>query len=303
MSMGTSLRSYYRGHSLVSMRDGQANASRYYHFDHQGTTQCLTNEAGVVTDRFAADAWGVEVKRTGSSINRHWYIGNWGYSQTAVTNLYYVRARLLNAALGRWFSADRVIPAQNRYWYTRNRPGSRIDPLGWVCTRPGDTCNACGKTLECSECDPFGREVVDPSCKSVPCGDPKCENGASQLVQIWGRMRDVATGVPPAEGMPRAPGLLQIGCSRGQPQNPGMGKKPTPWAQTDCCVRNGFCTGKITCMDCGSVPEGARYSKQPSCIQACLVEHEQDHVKINAATRARGRGSHTTCWEWSVRRM
>jgi len=53
MSMGTSLGSYYRGHSLVSMRDGQANASRYYHFDAQGTTQCLTNEAGAVTDRFA----------------------------------------------------------------------------------------------------------------------------------------------------------------------------------------------------------------------------------------------------------
>jgi hypothetical protein len=39
MSMGTALRSYSRGHNLVSMRDGVTNTSRYYHFDHQGTTQ------------------------------------------------------------------------------------------------------------------------------------------------------------------------------------------------------------------------------------------------------------------------
>jgi hypothetical protein len=36
------------------------------------TTQCLTDISGAVTDRFASDAWGVQVKRTGTSINRHW---------------------------------------------------------------------------------------------------------------------------------------------------------------------------------------------------------------------------------------
>lgn len=78
--MSTSLRRYFRGHRLVAMQDVQANQTRYYHFDHQGTTQCLTDEAGAVTDRFASNAWGVPVKRTGTSINRQWYIaGLWRF--------------------------------------------------------------------------------------------------------------------------------------------------------------------------------------------------------------------------------
>jgi hypothetical protein len=51
----TAVRRYYRGHDLVTVRDVAAGQSRVYHFDHQGTTQCLTGQAGAVTDRFAAD--------------------------------------------------------------------------------------------------------------------------------------------------------------------------------------------------------------------------------------------------------
>jgi hypothetical protein len=161
MSMGTSLRSYSRGHTLVSMQDGVANATRYYHFDHQGTTQCLTNEAGVVTDRFASDAWGVEVKRTGNSINRHWYVGNGGY-YVGRAAFYYVRRRNLSAALSAWLSPDPLAFRSSRrlllqvvtrsatrmaqrgtsriavpratyrhtYEYVRNDPTARIDATG-----------------------------------------------------------------------------------------------------------------------------------------------------------------------------
>ena len=52
----TPLRTYYRGHSLVAMRDEVAGQNLYYHFDHQGTTQALTDSTGTVTDRFASDA-------------------------------------------------------------------------------------------------------------------------------------------------------------------------------------------------------------------------------------------------------
>jgi hypothetical protein len=68
----TAIRRYFRGATLSRMHDVQANQMRYYHFDHQGTTQALTDSTGTVTDRFAADAWGVQVKRTGTSINRQW---------------------------------------------------------------------------------------------------------------------------------------------------------------------------------------------------------------------------------------
>ncbi len=57
------------------MEEVQTGRRLNYHFDHQGTVQCLTDMQGNVTDRFASDAWGVPVKRTGTSLNRQWYVG------------------------------------------------------------------------------------------------------------------------------------------------------------------------------------------------------------------------------------
>src|SRR5437763_3814323 len=104
--MSTALRTYYRGASLVTMRDEQAGANSVFHFDHHGTTQLLTNNAGAPTDRFASDAWGVQVKRTGSSINRNWYVGKWGYYRQTELLTIYVRARYLAPTCGTWITPD-----------------------------------------------------------------------------------------------------------------------------------------------------------------------------------------------------
>src|SRR4051812_21111963 len=102
----TPLRTYYRGHNLAVMRDGQANANRYYHFDQLGTTQCLTDAAATVTDRFGSDAWGVQVRRTGTGINRHWYVGLSGYYRSVDRMLEYVRGRSYRPSIGVWISVD-----------------------------------------------------------------------------------------------------------------------------------------------------------------------------------------------------
>jgi RHS repeat-associated protein len=114
------------------MREEGASSTRYYHFDHQGTTQCLTDSSGAVTDRFASDAWGVEVKRTGSSINRQWYIGNWGYYRQREQMLDYVRRRHLSFLNGRWISMDPIQADHNLLIYVSNQPVRRIDPTGLV---------------------------------------------------------------------------------------------------------------------------------------------------------------------------
>lgn len=133
----TPIRRYSRGRKLVAMRDVEAGLSRYYHYDHQGTTQCLTDGAGGVADRFASDAWGVPVKRTGSSINRQWYIGGLGYY---TGQLQYVRARYLNSLLGQWRSHDRL-PTERPYDYVDNSPGTMVDPSGLVPPRPKYGCS------------------------------------------------------------------------------------------------------------------------------------------------------------------
>src|SRR5438046_2804646 len=133
MSLGTSLRTYQRGHTLASVREqpvGGPAATRYYHADHQGTTQALTDSTGAVTDRFASDAWGVQVKRTGSSINRQWYVGNLGHYRAVDQLLDYVRARYLAVVRGRWLAVDPIRSQTDRFRYAANGPSARVDASG-----------------------------------------------------------------------------------------------------------------------------------------------------------------------------
>ncbi len=130
------LRTYYRGHRLVGVRQqpaGQAASMRYFHFDHQGTTQALTDSTGAVTDRFACDAWGVQVKRTGTSINRQWYVGNLGYTRQVDQVLDYVRARYLVLQLAMFSSKDPLSNPRtilSSYVYGANSPCRFVDPFG-----------------------------------------------------------------------------------------------------------------------------------------------------------------------------
>lgn len=127
--MSISLRHYSRGYDLIAIQTATGE-DRVYHFDHQGTTQCLTDAAsGAVTDRFASDAWGVEVRRTGDSINRQWYVGNFGYYRDR-SEIVYVRERFLASQLSRWLSLD---PLFENYTYVLNTPVARIDPSGLKC--------------------------------------------------------------------------------------------------------------------------------------------------------------------------
>jgi hypothetical protein len=139
--MSTALRTYYRGPSLVTMRDEQAGTSSVYHFDCQGTTQALTSQAGAVTDRFASDAWGVQVKRTGTSINRHWFIGKRGFYRSPGPQVDYLGSDYLQPTLGRLLggSVAGVAIARSPYAFQRNAatlavaivPPIPKDPFKW----------------------------------------------------------------------------------------------------------------------------------------------------------------------------
>jgi RHS repeat-associated protein len=128
--MSTALRTYYGGRKLVTVRNEVAGQSRIYHFDHQGTTQCLTDQTGAVTDRFACDAWGVQVKRAGNSINRQWYVGKLGYYRAVDCMLDYVRARWYSPYTAQWISIDHYKGHGDKYHYVVNRPVVLADASG-----------------------------------------------------------------------------------------------------------------------------------------------------------------------------
>lgn len=124
----TPLRRYYRGHDLTTIVDVPGATTRYFHYDHQGTTQALTDQTGAVTDRFASDAWGVQVKRSGTNINRNWYVGSLGYYRQLDRQLDYVRARHLDLPRGGWLSRD-LASGQRLYGYSDSNPSKLVDPL------------------------------------------------------------------------------------------------------------------------------------------------------------------------------
>lgn len=122
---------------------------------------------------------------TGSDPKQGW-LGSLGYRPTGRTQSdYYVRARHLGAAAGRWTTVDRHWPWQPAYGYVRSAPSTFVDYTGAQPSRTGGapslptTINCDTPTNDaiyqyCYWCHSMGGNRVDPQCQQ------KCDNAASQ---------------------------------------------------------------------------------------------------------------------------
>src|SRR5438093_11341331 len=105
----------------------------FYGYDGHGNVRFLTNMAGTVTDTYQYDAFGRIISITGSTPNNFKYSGEWLDSNVG---LFYLRARYLNPATGRFWARDPIEGVQccgmswNPYIYTRDNPVNAIDPAG-----------------------------------------------------------------------------------------------------------------------------------------------------------------------------
>jgi RHS repeat-associated protein len=118
---------------LISQR--REDATNYYHFDAQGSTRQLTDDGATVSDAYTYSAFGETVAASGTTENKHRYVGRSGYFLDDRVNAYYVRARTYNYALARWKSTDRaefMAGDVNLYRYCENSPVEQTDPSGAV---------------------------------------------------------------------------------------------------------------------------------------------------------------------------
>ncbi len=133
----------YAGGKLVASIEKVAGLSptiKYMHGDHLGSISVITDATGAVLERLRFDVFGAPVNLNGTSKASfgaaHTNRGYTGHEMDASTGLINMNARLYDPVLGRFISADTVVPEPgnmqgfNRYSYVLNNPLLYIDPTG-----------------------------------------------------------------------------------------------------------------------------------------------------------------------------
>lgn len=112
-----------------------ANAARYYHYDHLGSTIALSNEAGIAVARANYSTYGITIQTSGTLNTPFLWQGAFGV-QTDTNGLHHMRARYYQAYIGRFLSEDPLglSAAPNVYAYCNGNPITSNDPLG-LCTQ------------------------------------------------------------------------------------------------------------------------------------------------------------------------
>ena len=127
---GGALATYMYGDELAMMDRG---GERWYVKDGVGSVRGLNDSTGAWSDTWTYDAFGLELDRTGTTSNAYQYAGE---QIDPLTDWYYVRARYLDPASGRFLSEDpyegrmREPMSLHRYLYTPSDPVNYSDPTG-----------------------------------------------------------------------------------------------------------------------------------------------------------------------------
>lgn len=128
-STGTYDTTYYYFNSQLAARKDPDGEKFYYHPDHLGSTNLITNEQGEVVEETTYMPFGAELT---DSNERFLYTGK----EKDSTNLYYYGARYYDPFLRRFTQPDTIIPnvydpqSINRYSYVKNNPYKYVDPSG-----------------------------------------------------------------------------------------------------------------------------------------------------------------------------
>lgn len=123
---------YTRGDDTLISQERNGTET-YYIYDGHGSVRMLADENSEITDRYDYDAYGELTAKTGTTVNPYLYAGE-QYDQT--TRLYYLRARYMDPAGGRFVTMDRYAGSifdpvsLHKYLYGNGNPVMYRDPTG-----------------------------------------------------------------------------------------------------------------------------------------------------------------------------
>jgi len=142
----------WAGGQRVAMKQVTNGTVDYYHGDHLGSTSVVTTATGTQEEDLTYYPYGAIRTDTGTTNVPYKYTNQ---ELDASTGLYFYGARYYDTTLGRFLSADTIVPdagvpqSFNRYAYVRNNPLRAIDPSGhcdadsqadqwnWACATDG----------------------------------------------------------------------------------------------------------------------------------------------------------------------
>jgi RHS repeat-associated protein len=128
---GATTADYTYGIGLI--RKHSSDREGFYHTDALGSTRLITDNVGLVLDRYNYDAFGATLNQTNTFANSFQFAGE----QRDGTNLDYLRARYYDPSLGRFiskdpFAGDLADPySQHSYQYAHANPVRFTDPTGY----------------------------------------------------------------------------------------------------------------------------------------------------------------------------
>ena len=110
---------------------------KYYHTDHLGGTNLMTDSVGAVKQIVEYDPWGKTVRDTisGTPDQQAWHLFT-SKQFDKESELYYYGARYYNPVIGRFIQPDPLVAyptnpqSFNRYSYVHNNPINFVDPTG-----------------------------------------------------------------------------------------------------------------------------------------------------------------------------
>jgi len=126
-------KTYCYGLDLIDQRQQPAGTVSFYGYDGLGSVKFLTDTTGAITDTYTYDASGNTLTNSAPTSNNYRYTGEqWDPD----LGLYYLRARYLNPAIGRFQTRDTFEGRQgeplslHQYLYCADNSVDRIDPSG-----------------------------------------------------------------------------------------------------------------------------------------------------------------------------
>jgi RHS repeat-associated protein len=166
---------YFAGVTLMARRD--STGTYWYHQDMLGSTRLLTDQNGAVVQSYDYAPFG-ETSSTSASFSNN--IQYTGHRTDAENGLIYMNARYYDPQLGRFISADSLIPslfnpqALNRYSYVNNNPISNMDPTGH------QSCSEFGSN--CEEIEFEGEVIEGSSTVGIPVWEADFSNTKGEVI-------------------------------------------------------------------------------------------------------------------------